>query len=107
MLDLEWAATIPVTVAPDDVDPAGRLKAEACSLWSIMALEAAAREGAGGARLVSLSVEMGPVALGPGAEIKVTAETTKRSRALAFVSARAEDAEGRLLFSATGVFGLS
>jgi nucleotide-binding universal stress UspA family protein len=107
MLDLEWAARVDVVVDASDLDAAGRLKAEACSLWAIMALETAAREGAQDVRLVSLSVEMGPAECFVGQDIAVMAETNKRSRALAFLSAKAEDEVGRMLFTATGVFGLS
>jgi hypothetical protein len=106
MQDLAWKARIDVAVAGDDVDAGGRLKAEACSLWAVMAMESVAKAD-GPARMVSMTLELGPALCAAGMDIPVSAEVTKKTRSLAFVSARAEDDEGRMLFSATGMFGLS
>ena len=107
MLDLAGAAELAIALAPDDVGADGRLKPEACSLWAIMALDAAARAEGGQARMASFSLELGPALSVSGLTITVKAETTKRSRAIAFLKAEARDPEGRLLFSASAVFGLS
>jgi acyl-coenzyme A thioesterase PaaI-like protein len=106
MDEVGWMARIDVAVTEDDVDRGGRLKGEACSLWAVMALESVA-SAIGGGRMVSMNLELGSALSAPGVSFVVGAEITKQSRALAFVAARAADEEGRMLFTATGVFGLA
>lgn len=107
MEEAGWQARIDIAVTADDVELGGRLKPEACSLWAVMALESVARAVSGGARMVSMTLELGSAQSAPGASFLVAAEITKSTRALAFVAARASDEEGRMLFNATGVFGLT